>query len=442
MLAASLFGLFVAALSGAYLYGEEASALSGNRVRAILFAEEGLEALRSIRDASWSNISAGTYGLATTSSEWALSGSSDTSGIFTRQISLSAIDANRFWATSTVTWQQNPSRTGSVALSTRITNWQALGVDWSDPSEEASLNLSGNNDGVKVQTTGNYAYVVRSGGTDFQVVDVSNPASPSAAGSLSLDGTLSNIFVSGSYAYVTSNSNSSEQMIVDISYPNAPTLVGTYNDSGNENATGVFVSGSYAYVTLDGGSEFVVVNISNPAAPSYAGGVSLPSAARAVYVSGTYAYVGTDDNSEELVVVNVSNPASPSQVASLNLSGNDDADTVSGSGSLVYVGRAGGDFHTVSVASPASPSLLGTLNLGGSVSDISLENPDGYALVALGSSSDDFAVVDISAPASPSLAGALSVSGNLSGVAYSSSKERAFAVGDGNSNEFVVYAPQ
>ncbi|OGC48472.1 hypothetical protein A2W32_05190 [candidate division WWE3 bacterium RBG_16_37_10] len=124
VLASSLFGLLVTALVGAYLYGLESNALAGNRAHATLLAEEGLEAVRNIRDGNFSNLTTGTYGLEITGSQWTFSGSSDTNGIYTRVITISDIDVDRKSVTSSVTWQQNLQRNGSVILITRLTYWQ------------------------------------------------------------------------------------------------------------------------------------------------------------------------------------------------------------------------------------------------------------------------------------------------------------------------------
>ncbi|MBN1778638.1 MAG: hypothetical protein JW816_00220 [Candidatus Buchananbacteria bacterium] len=125
LLASSIFALLVVALVGAYLYGEQATALAGNRTRAVFLAEEGLEAARNISDADFANLVDGNYGLAIVSNHWSFSGSQDTVGIFTRQIVISTVDTNRKNITANVTWQQNPQRTGSVSLVTYLTNWQA-----------------------------------------------------------------------------------------------------------------------------------------------------------------------------------------------------------------------------------------------------------------------------------------------------------------------------
>lgn len=126
ILSNALFVLLVTALAGAYLYGQEATALAGNRARAVMIAEEGLEAVRNIRDPAYTNLTDGAYGLVVDSNnEWSLSGSSDVTDIFKRQVVISTIDPTRKAVKVSVSWQQNPQRSGSVSLETRLTDWIA-----------------------------------------------------------------------------------------------------------------------------------------------------------------------------------------------------------------------------------------------------------------------------------------------------------------------------
>ena len=125
LLAVSVFGLIVTGLIGGLIYGQQSTALAGQRARATMIAEEGLEAVRNIRDENFTNLTDGTFGLTTTSNQWNLSGSSDVTDIFTRQIVIAAVDVNRKQVMSTITWQQNPQRTGQVQLHTYLTNWRS-----------------------------------------------------------------------------------------------------------------------------------------------------------------------------------------------------------------------------------------------------------------------------------------------------------------------------
>ena len=65
MLASAIFVLLVTALVGAYLYGQEATVLAGNRAQAVMLAEEGLEAVRNMRDFTFTALADGAYGLST-----------------------------------------------------------------------------------------------------------------------------------------------------------------------------------------------------------------------------------------------------------------------------------------------------------------------------------------------------------------------------------------
>ena len=120
-------GLFAVVVSGVatwLLSAQETSHLSGQRVRAGLLAEEGLEAVRNIRDEGFSLITTGTYGLAESGGEWILSGSSDTTDIFERKVSISDIDTDTKQVSSEITWDQTTTRIGNVTLVTYLTNWQ------------------------------------------------------------------------------------------------------------------------------------------------------------------------------------------------------------------------------------------------------------------------------------------------------------------------------
>ena len=97
--------------------------------------------------------------------------------------------------------------------------------------------------------------------------------------------------VSGSYAYIADEANG--LVVVDISDPTNPTLVGSYNTAGY--AAGMAVSGSYAYIA-DCDNGLVEVDISDPINPTLTRSYNTAGNARSVAVSGSYAYVADYDN--------------------------------------------------------------------------------------------------------------------------------------------------
>ncbi len=124
LLASTVFALLATALIGAVIYGRESMATAGARGRALLIAEEGLEAGRNIRDSNFADLTDGNYGLSLFGNQWLFSGTSDVVFPFTRQVAISTPSADRKQVVSTVTWQQTPSRTGTVTLATYHTNWR------------------------------------------------------------------------------------------------------------------------------------------------------------------------------------------------------------------------------------------------------------------------------------------------------------------------------
>jgi len=178
ILSTAVFVLLVTALVGAYLYGQESTALAGNRARATMLAEEGLEAVRNIRDPAYANLTDGTYGLSTTSNQWNLSGSNDVTDIFTRQVIISSVDTKRKSVTSNVTWQQNPQRSGSVSLAARFTNWIGSAPPPASCNEYAvSQEYSAGTCRQNTQQCTNNSEIYLSGGDAFCVTDF--PGDPS-----------------------------------------------------------------------------------------------------------------------------------------------------------------------------------------------------------------------------------------------------------------------
>lgn len=169
ILASSVFALLVTVLIGAYLYGQESTALAGNRARAIMLAEEGLEATRNIRDKGYANLILGTNGLATSSNQWVFSGISDATDIFTRSIDISSTGYgdNKRKVIVNVTWQQNPQRTGVVSLTSRLTNWQVsnnitMASIFSADTSGAAIDGTDNTKvtGITIQNIGDISIVV------------------------------------------------------------------------------------------------------------------------------------------------------------------------------------------------------------------------------------------------------------------------------------------
>jgi prepilin-type N-terminal cleavage/methylation domain-containing protein len=448
ILSLAILALLTVALIGNFIYSQESAVVAGAKSRAAFLAEEGLEATRNIRDAAFTNLVDGNYGLATSSNQWVFFGTQDVTGIYTRQIQISTPSANRKQIISQVTWQQTPQRTGTISLITYLTNWVATAGpvigNWALPTEQSTYNASGNNDGWKVTVQGNYAYMVRVDGTpDFLIIDISDLDFPTLVGSLSLTGIPQAIVVSGNYAYVGSRQDNQDLQIIDISNPSLPTVAGTYDAAGNNDVVSIVLSGNTAYLarTLDASNpEITVVNVTNPASVTLVGSLNLGGTASGIVLIGSYLYVSNYNTSGELYVVNVSVPATPTVAATLNLTGNSTGLSIAGAGTTVYVGRTGGEVRAVDVSTPASPAQMGTYAAGANVTDLSLG--DSYLFLVNSGSNPEFRVLDVTNPNSITLLGSLNVPGSgANGIFYDATLDRAFLATPNNNPEFIIIQP-
>jgi prepilin-type N-terminal cleavage/methylation domain-containing protein len=122
----SIFLVFVIAVTEVTTSVSKESRNSANKQRAAVLAEEAVEAVRNIRDANFDNLVDGVHGLATTSNEWSLAGSSDLTDIFTRAITISTVNPNQKKVDVLITWADQIEPNNSFSLSTYLTNWRAI----------------------------------------------------------------------------------------------------------------------------------------------------------------------------------------------------------------------------------------------------------------------------------------------------------------------------
>ena len=109
------------------------------QTQAAALSQEGLEAVRSIRDRSFANLSSGTFGIGISNSLWTFSGTSDISDKYTRQIIISpanrdaggtlvvsggSTDPDTFAVTSKTFWNNTVGDTRTISLNSYFTNWR------------------------------------------------------------------------------------------------------------------------------------------------------------------------------------------------------------------------------------------------------------------------------------------------------------------------------
>lgn len=276
---------------------------------------------------------------------------------------------------------------------------------------------------------------------EVEILDVTTPASITQLGSSNSGQTVQDIATNGNYAYIATSSNSAEIQILNATNPASPSLT-SVNLSGSANGLSVFVSGSLLYFGRQNASsdEFSIFDISNPTSPSLLGSVGLNGNPNAIFVSGSYAYIASSDNTQEVQVIDISNPASPSLIGSYNAPGTADGTrAVVANGYLHFTqlsNGSGAEYSILDISNPASPSLVGSVEYGTNVNAVRTDGT--YAFVVSDLNNSEFVQYNVTNPASPSVVATFGSSGlDANDVVFSGTT--VFVSFDSSSNEIVAY---
>jgi hypothetical protein len=269
-----------------------------------------------------------------------------------------------------------------------------------------------NHYGTNIFVLGNYAYFceehVSWTDTYVRILNVATPSAPSLAGSYFVGGVIRAINVADGYMYLGLDNILHEVQTVNIANPAAPSLTAKDTDVS---PLDLAVSGSYLYVVgnraLDPpdyiGYDFTSYSLSNKAVPLIVGRYSHPETAsdyyREVAVQGNYAYIAANDNG--LVVLDISNPAAPSYVGRYSSSVFKGYLKVSVSGDYACVMNMESDIEILDISNPSSISEVGKYTPRALANDFVLSGQ--YLYVAEGT--NGLKIIDISNPASPVVAG-------------------------------------
>jgi len=224
-------------------------------------------------------------------------------------------------------------------------------MDVSDPSHPREAGLCSGffaNGGIAI--SGKFAFCV---GGRLGIVDISSPFHPYLAATLDLSRIdppcdrhdIIDIAIRGSYAYVAgtkwiSNNEFATLVIVDISNPLNPSIIGTYVCPVKSlSFGGIALSGNYAYLAVrEDGACLRVIDISNPAHPTEVSHfMSDPGEffALALVVRENYAFLA----GQWLTIIDISNPESLREINSIYLNFTDPETQIVLSGDHAYVGN-------------------------------------------------------------------------------------------------------
>jgi Tfp pilus assembly protein PilV len=221
-----------------------------------------------------------------------------------------------------------------------------------------TITLTGNSNVNGMVTTGTQLQMVRSKQglqSTYYVYSLANELSPSLLGSLYLgDGAgelaLSNL---GSYAFMAGHTDAQEFQFVNFSSPGTMVVGGSSNAAGTENFTTVNVSGTNAYagsLARVGNPEFFTYNISTPTAPTELGSLEVGADINRSAINATQpnlVFLATASSTAEFLIVDVSSPASPSFYNRINLPAT--ATAIALTSSTAYIATESGSASVVEV---------------------------------------------------------------------------------------------
>lgn len=336
--------------------------------------------------------------------------------------------------------------------------------DWCNPTGYivAQMNLSSSGAARDVKAVPGLAYTGTSSGTGtFVQIGINDDDPPKLTNISTLSGYATNdVFIADNYAYIATGNKSKDVVIIDMA---TNTEVGTFDDGyTNRTAQGVYVVGNvgyvtagmylyafdltsktgvrpvlgsvclsnpcgsdptlqagyrfvvqdnYAYLAIDSNVptaplwEFAIVNVSNPAAMSITGGVSVNrQAGREVALSadGTRAYLATSrasndsESNLEVWILNTSNKSSPTKIAGYETNNMDPKGITVVDNRMIVVGTSGEEYQVINIANESSLVRCGGLQVNNGiygVASIKESDDQAYSYIVTGDSSNEFKVI-------------------------------------------------
>ena len=464
ILSLTIIVLVSTALLGEVFYGQKNTLVSGSINRAGALAQEGIEIIKNIRDASFFDLDATAKSLnfSPANKTWSLSQAPELiDGIFRREIKITDLGTDRKEVTVTVSNINTPA--ANFQLATRFANWFNSIEDWSQISLGGSFDFTPENSGANnhnaqtVSANGNYLYIgnANSNGKEFVVLNLSDAPNLSIEGAMDLDGSPAAVAVLGNYVFVSSGSNTQELQVVNVVNPTNPVLAASFNltsgNSGNENNDAIAISASGNSLVLgrenSAGQELFVFDISNPSQPILNGKSHLNGSPKDLKIIGNKVFAASTDDNQELQVIDISDPTLPFLVIAVNLDqGDDDEDGLSldGNATRLYLGRedsvSAPEFYIFNITNPSQPVLGASFDLGkdNEVVHISLSEDNSKAFI-LTNEKDTFQVINISNDY-PTLLSSVNLNGSPNQADYSPIVQKMFVVGHANP-EIQIISP-
>lgn len=199
----------------------------------------------------------------------------------------------------------------------------------------------------------------------------------------------------------------------------------------------IAIAGGYAYVTTnDSTDEFKVLDIGNSAQPVEVGSVDLPARGNAVAVAGKYAYAVSGYQGDDFHVIDISDPANPVEVDSLDLVASANDVVIVGHYAYVVTDDVSSNFVVIDISDPLNVAVVGTTSLVTNVRGVAVYGD--YAFAVSETLGNDFHAIDISDPTNPTEVDSLDMPATANAVVVSPSGARAYVALDSTGDDIIA----
>ncbi|MBI5613897.1 hypothetical protein HY947_03145 [Candidatus Gottesmanbacteria bacterium] len=492
LVASALAVLILPSLLTGLVSSRLGKAQTNQRLEATTLEKEAQDALRNIRDTSWSAISTnGTFHPTSSSSTWSLSPGSETVNGYTRSIivadtyrdangaiaSSGTLDPSTKKITISVSWNTPvPSQASETLYLTRqknLTYTQTTNIDfnagtinkvtvtnvsggeitlgsggladWCSPTLTlATLDLPKNGEANAISAIPGRIFAgtgENSSGVSFANINVTDTSPPTSQILGTFDGYKTNgVFDESNYAYLATDNNAKEVVIIDLTQQDPITKkyseVGYFNAPGNGLGKSVFVSGNIGFVT-DANMLYTFDLSSKTGSRSQLGSKQLTANGTKVVINGSYAFVSIAGATQELQIVQFSSDGKTlTIVGSADVNGQAANDvSVNASGTRAYLATGADpskkEFFIIDTSSKTgNRPVIGSYEANGM-------NPKAVAIatankaILVGTGGEEYQVINLTNETAPVRCGGIQVNDGINGIA-------SVIEGDGDVYSYII----
>ena len=283
-----------------------------------------------------------------------------------------------------------------------------LSGDWKNPRTLGSVDLGPGNESVDLDVLNKIVYLAAQASDkkkpDFYIIDATDGEHPLVKSNLNTGPGLNALDVAGQYVYLANRDADAQLQIINASDLNNPVLIKSYKLPNTSDDDGIplsiFYASSKIYLGMkkNNGPEFNIIDVSNPNNPVLLGSYEINDNVNDIYINSNRAYLATDLGGAGLIILDVSNSASASLLGQAYSA--DTNSVFNDSSSLTFL-SPGQELHIANTANPNSIIDQGSINVGDKINDIARR---GYLVfLATSNSNRELQIINISDPASPAL---------------------------------------